>query len=269
MRHDLGMASCGPPGRALRRAGALALATLAAAGCSAGGGAPPGATVASCYVFSVQALQRHVTVTTMPPACAGLSHEQVNLAVDRAIRTVVGPRHKAAGRRLAHRESAYLAYLVTVAPPRPARPATAPAGHRGGLPLGLAALAAWVLTAGAGAWLLAGWIAGGGLRRRYARVSGVPRVVVVGHFGLAVTGLGIWIGFMATGATALAWAAVGVVLSVAGLGMATLVGGLPRARAAACDAPAWAGKPVIVIALHGTLAAATILLVVLAAIGAR
>jgi hypothetical protein len=93
-----------------------------------------------------------------------------------------------------------------------------------------------------------------------------------------------------------------VVLSVAGLGMATLAGGLPEerqpsdgppdpqpalagppgtrragtgsastalraARAAAIGVPA--GKPLTVIALHGALAAATILLVVLGAIGAH
>jgi hypothetical protein len=138
-------------------------------------------------------------------------------------------------------------------------------------------------------------------------------MVIIGHFTLALTGLGIWIAFLATGAAALAWAAVAVVLSVAGLGMATLAGGLPeqsqpdasppeprrpsdgllepqpatiansvsagaatgatsrtvgpaQARTAAIVVPA--GKPLARIALHGVLASATILLVVLAAIGA-
>jgi hypothetical protein len=191
------------------------------------------------------------------------------------------------------------------------------------VPLELAALAAWAVTVAAGTWLLAGWIAKGGLRRGYARVAGVPRVVIVGHFTLALTGLGIWVAFLATGVAALAWVSVAVVLSVAGLGMATLAGGLPeqhrpsggppeqrepsedrleqrqpsdgpleprpattanpalaaavtgarssgaglaQARTAAIVVPA--GKPLAVIALHGALASATILLVVLAAIGA-
>jgi len=165
--------------------------------------------------------------------------------------------------------------------------------------LDLAALAAWAVTVTAGTWLLAGWIARGGLRRGYVRVAGVPRVVIVGHFTLALTGLGLWIAFLATGVAALAWASVAVVLSVAGLGMATLAGGLPeqrqpgggpleprpataepppagaaaashvelaQARTAAIVVPA--GKPLGVIALHGALAAVTILVVVLAAIGA-
>ena len=57
----------------------------------------------------------------------------------------------------------------------------------------------------------------------------MPRAVVIGHFTLALAGLGIWIAFVATGAAAVAWVAVAVILSIAGLGMATLAGGLPDA----------------------------------------
>jgi hypothetical protein len=261
----------------------------------------------------VQALNQRVTVTSVPAACAGLTHEQINLAVDRAIRAVVGPHRKVVARRLAHKEAAYLSYLVKVVPPRaPAPQVASPATPSSRVPLELAALAAWVVTVAAGTWLLAGWIGTGGLRRGYARVAGVPRAVVVGHFTLALTGLFTWIAFLATGVPALAWVSVAVVLSVAGLGMATLAGGLPeqrrpsdgplerqpsggplepqpattanpapaaavtgagsrsaglaQARTAAIVVPA--GKPLAVIALHGALASATILLVVLAAIGA-
>ena len=125
-------------------------AALPAAGCSAGQPATSQATVASCYAFAVQALNQHVTVTSVPPACTGLTHEQINLAADRAIRAVVGPHRKVVARRLAHEEAAYLSYLVTVVPPHaPAPPAASPAtpsqppaagscragrlgGHRGG-----------------------------------------------------------------------------------------------------------------------------------------
>jgi manganese efflux pump family protein len=303
---------------ASRRALAVAVlavtAALPATGCSTGRPGTSQGTVASCYAFAVQALDQHVTVTSVPAACAGLTHEQINLAVDRAIRAVVGPHRKAVARRLAHREAAYLSYLVTVVAPRaPAPQQASPAGPASRLPVDLAALAAWAVTAAAGTWLLAGWIAQGGLRRGYTRVAGVPRAVIVGHFTLALTGLGIWIGFLATSVAALAWAAVAVVLSVAGLGMATLAGGLPEQRrpgdglpeqrrpgdgllepqpattanpalagavagatlrnaesaperTAAIAVPA--GKPLAVIVLHGALASATILLVVLAAIGA-
>jgi manganese efflux pump family protein len=285
---------------------AVALAAVApAAGCS-GPAAPSRATVASCYAFAVQALDRHVRVTSVPPACAGLTHEQINQAVDRAVRTAVGPHRKVVARRLDHREAAYLSYLVTVVPPRaPAPSPAAPARPSSRVPLELATLAAWVVTVAAGTWMLAGWLARGGLRRRYARVAGVPRPVIVGHFTLALTGLGLWIWFLATGVPALAWAAVVVVLAVAGLGMATLAGGLPERAAEPGGGPAAepAGEPmkrpapgadpvrpgrppeltaepvtralarpeapVARIVIHGVLAAVTILLVVLAAIGAR
>jgi len=292
-------------------AGRLALAAVLAAtaaplaaGCAATRPAPSRGTVAACYAFAVQALDRHETVTSVPPACAGLSHEEINQSVDRAIRTVAGPHRKVIARRLAHKEAAYLSYLVTVIPPRAQPPpVAAPSPPSGRSPPRLAALAAWVVTATAGAWLLAGWLAHGGLRRPFTRVAGVPRPVVVGHAALALTGLGIWIAFLVTGVTALAWTAVGVVLVVAGLGMATLAGGLPEGRhetatgAGPAAGPTGAalavsrsertgpasagvlssrttaiqvpsGKPLARIALHGALAASTILLVVLAAIGA-
>ena len=281
-------------------AGLLAAALVA--GCSGGATAPYRATTGTCYAFAVQALEQHVTVTAVPRACAGLSHEQINLAVTRAIRTVVGRRSKVAGRRLAHREIAYLVHLIKAAPvPRPA-PLTAPSARpSSGTPLRLAALAAWVATMLAGSWLLAGWLVHDGLRRRESR-GGVPRAVIAGHFTLALAGLGVWIAFVVTGVAAVAWAAVGVILSIAGLGMATLAGGLPGAadadepdspgpaaarttvreaparegpaleapalEAPALEVPARVGKPVALIVVHGALASATILLVVLAAIGA-
>jgi hypothetical protein len=282
------------------------LAAALVAGCSGGARAPYRATTGTCYAFAVQALERHVTVTTVPRACAGLSHEQIDLAVTRAIRTVVGPHSKVAGRRLAHRELPYLVHLIKAAPvPAPAPPTAPAARPSSGTPLRLAALAAWVATMLAGSWLLAGWLVHGGLRRRESR-GGVPRAVIVGHFTLALAGLGVWIAFVVTGVAAVAWVAVGVILSIAGLGMATLAGGLPGAadaepgspgpaaarttvrgapageapaleapvreapavEAPALEAAARVGKPVALIVVHGALASATILLVVLAAIGA-
>ena len=262
------------------------LATVLVAGCSGGSSAPYRATTGTCYAFAVQALEQHVTVTAVPRACAGLNHEQIDLAVTRAIHTVVGRRPKVAGRRLAHREIAYLVHLIKAAPvPGPAPPTAPSTRPSSGMPLRLAALAAWVATMLAGSWLLAGWLAHGGLRRRESR-GGVPRAVIVGHFTLALAGLGIWIAFVVTGVAAVAWVAVGVILSIAGLGMATLAGGLPGAADADADSPGQAaarttvqeapgreasarvGKPVALIAVHGALAATTILLVVLAAIGA-
>ena len=46
------------------------LAAVLVAGCSGGARAPYRATTGTCYAFAVQALERHVTVTTVPRACA-------------------------------------------------------------------------------------------------------------------------------------------------------------------------------------------------------
>jgi manganese efflux pump family protein len=98
--------------------------------------------------------------------------------------------------------------------------------------MGVAALFAWLVTAGSGAYVLGSWIThGGSLRRRAGGAStGSPPTVIFGHFGLALSGLVIWIAYLVTGWAALAWAAVGVLLPVAGLGMATLAVGLPGYR---------------------------------------
>jgi manganese efflux pump family protein len=248
-----------------------ALAAVLAAGCAAGPPASYRATTDTCYAFAVQAIQRHITVTAEPQACAGLSHEQVNIAVARAIQELTRPRPKAIARRLAHQDRAYVARLVgSVPPPAPATQTAGPARPSAGLPLSLAALAAWVLTATAGAFLLAGWfrsrLAGRGRRHPRTRAANPATAVTVGHFGLALTGLGVWIGFVATGLGVLAWIAVALVVVIAGLGMAVLAVALPEpSRSPAATGKA--GLPVPVIALHGGLATLTILLVVLAAIG--
>jgi len=245
------------------------LAAVLVAGCSGDAATSYRATTQTCLSFALRAIQQRVTVTTEPAACAGLSPEQVNLAVTRAIREAVGPAPKALARRLADQDSVYLADLfstVRPAPPAPPAPpeAARPARSATGVPLGLAALAAWLCTAAAGAYLIAGWRAGLGQRR--PRRAGLVPVTVLSHFGLAVAGLGIWVAFLITGTAVLAWLGVGLIVLIAGLGMGALSAALPEpGRDPATDR---AGMPVAVIAVHGMLATATILLVLLAAIGA-
>ena len=99
-------------------------------------------------------------------------------------------------------------------------------------------------------------------------------MVVFSHFGLATAGLLIWAAFVATRVTALAWVAAGLLMPVAGLGFATLAllisGDRPPAVPVAGGHQAGpAGRaPVLVIPGHGSAAALTILLVVLAALAA-
>src|SRR4029077_7533556 len=54
--------------------------------------------------------------------------------------------------------------------------------------LGLAALIAWLFTAGIGGYMLRTWVARGGLRRQRATGVGVPPGVVFGHASAALAG---------------------------------------------------------------------------------
>jgi manganese efflux pump family protein len=149
---------------------------------------------------------------------------------------VAGDAPKAIRRKRAAEAAKYLEYLVTALPSGTSSLSTASrsSAARGGkdLAMGVAALAAWLVTAGSGAYVLGSWIThGGSLRRRAGSTgTGSPPTVIFGHFGLALSGLVIWVVYLVTGWAALAWAAVAVLLPVAGLGMATLATGLPGHR---------------------------------------
>jgi hypothetical protein len=270
----------------LTAAAASLLAGLLLTACAATAAQPAAAkpaaaraTSQTCYAFAVSALRSHVVVWRRPPACAGLSQAVVNENVARAIRTVVGPHPKSIERKLAAAESRYLAALVK--PVRPPPPTSVVAGRSASsnqLASRLAALAAWLAAAAAGGYLLSGWLTSDG-RRRVIRKPGVTSAIPFGHAGLAITGLGIWIAFMVTSTSALAWADVGLTWVIAGLGMATLLTSSPDQVDTSTQAAALGGgaemstapfqikAPVLVIALHGIFATATILLVLLAAVG--
>jgi hypothetical protein len=332
--------------RTVATAGGL-LTLLLAAGC----GVPAGpalsrahqATIAGCASYGVRAIERHVVVTRVPVPCQGLSRAEINQAAAMAVRRVAGSAPKAVARRRAGAAAPYLAHLVTApaagrAAPAAGRAAPAASSVSGSsisrsaasgpaasgpasgqdLPMDLAALAAWLVTAGSGAYLLRRWMSRGGRLRSHAASTtastatgtatgtatppavGAPAAVLLGHFGLALGGLLLWLAYLVTGWPALAWAAVGVLLPVAGLGMATLVVGLPRRSPVPADhgAPVLAGRaltrpqgaipdraghpdateggdeltvpsrlPALAVAAHGLLAMTVILLVMLAALG--
>ena len=253
-------------------AAGIAAAVLVLGGCASGPG-PNRATPEGCYAFAVRAIQRHVIVRTIPPACAGLGSAQVDNAVDRAIRTTVGPLAKAPGRAKAAAESRYLAGLIRPVPAPPAaspqaQPAAPPASSLAG---DLAALAAWIATAAAGGYLLAGRLRRDRSGRRLSAGS-TPPPVILGHAGLGVGGLAVWVAFVITAARPLGWLAVAITFLLAGLGMATLLTASEQAEpgpATTVTEARPAGRPpVLVIAAHGALATATILAVLLAVIGA-
>ena len=235
--------------------------------------------VTSCFRFVSGAIQHHVAVTATPAACQGLSQVEVNEAVSRALRAATaGVPGKVRQRQVIARDSRYVAGLIRAIPASSQPVGTSPQSRSSGqapiaappsrppsqAALSLAALIAWLVTVGLGVSMMARWIIRTrrpGHRLRFGRGP----VLNFTHFGLALTGLLAWIIYLATGVTGLAWAACGLLVVVASLGM-TLVF-LPSAVRLGDDPPPVGHPPVPVIAAHITAACVTILLATLAAIG--
>jgi hypothetical protein len=137
-----------------------------------------------------------------------------------------------------------------------------------------AALIAWVITAGGGFVLLSIWLARGGMRQRAEGDSRIRPPLIMSHFLLAATGLVLWIVYIANDSDTLAWIAFALLLVVALLGF-TMFGIWLRQRqgragavdAAVADRPAEQHFPTAIVALHGLLAATTLVLVLLTAAG--
>jgi hypothetical protein len=141
------------------------------------------------------------------------------------------------------------------------------------------ALVTWVLTAGGGFLMLGLWLKHGGMRQSEAPGDRIRSARILSHFALAATGLVIWIVYVATDSGALAWVAFALLAVVALLGFSMLAvwlrqrGGEPAvAGAGGTDprqegAPAEQHFPTAVVALHGLLAATTLVLVLLVAAG--
>jgi hypothetical protein len=101
----------------------------------------------------------------------------------------------------------------------------------------VATLVSWLVTASLGGFMLRTWLARGGLHRARAAAGGLPPQLIFGHAAAALTGLVIWIAFLASGLRPLAWAAVGLLMAAIGLGLCTVTLWTPyparRPRAAA------------------------------------
>jgi len=88
--------------------------------------------------------------------------------------------------------------------------------------LAVITMISWLLTASIGAYMLSTWIGGGGLRQQRASREGLSPSVVLGHAGLATTGLALWAAFTLTRWAPLAWTAVLVLMPAIGLGLSTV-----------------------------------------------
>jgi hypothetical protein len=85
-----------------------------------------------------------------------------------------------------------------------------------------ATFVSWLLTASLGAFMLRTWLVRGGPRQERARAGGLPPQLIAGHAGLALSGLVVWVTYLASGARALAWTAVGVLMVTVALGLCTV-----------------------------------------------
>jgi hypothetical protein len=128
--------------------------------------------------------------------------------------------------------------------------------------MAVAALVTWLVTAVGGFVLLGTWISRGG--HRPGSGSRLAPGGVFGHFALAVVGLVLWIAYLVTKSSGLAWAAFVVLLPVALLGFTMFARWIPTVRGRAGTAES--RFPVPVVVGHGLFAATTLVLVLLAAL---
>jgi hypothetical protein len=150
--------------------------------------------------------------------------------------------------------------------------------------MSIAALVTWIITAGFGFFMLLRWATRGGLRKVEGAGTHLPPARVFTHFGLAAAGLIVWIIYLITGNTALAWIAVADLLVVASIGLVMARQWAKDGRAAMAAATAGAApgavrsgaggvdlaeqhipRPPVVI--HGLFAVSTLVLVLLTALG--
>ena len=146
--------------------------------------------------------------------------------------------------------------------------------------MAIAALITWIITAGFGFFMLVRWATHGGLRKVEGAETHLPPVRVFTHFGLAAAGLIVWIIYLVTDNTLLAWIAVADLVVVAIIGGVMVrqwtKDGRAAMAAATAGAPSTAGSgpdiaeqhiPRPPVVLHGIFAVSTLVLVLLTALG--
>ena len=142
--------------------------------------------------------------------------------------------------------------------------------------MAIAALITWLITAGFGSFMLARWIGHGGLRRAGGAATHFPPARVFSHFLLAAAGLIVWIVYLVTDISILAWVAVADLVLVALLGGLLVRQWASDGRAAMTasgrsdDAELDLAEqhiPRAPVVLHGIFAVSTLVLVLLSAVG--
>jgi flagellar basal body-associated protein FliL len=138
-----------------------------------------------------------------------------------------------------------------------------------------AALISWIVTALGGFVLLGLWVQNGGMAAASEPGRRIKPPLILTHFGLAATGLVLWLIYVFTDSDALGWIALAILVVVALIGFTMFAIWWQRRQAGATAAasgsmssePAEQSFPVGIVALHGLLAVTTLVLVCLAVFG--
>jgi len=127
-----------------------------------------------------------------------------------------------------------------------------------------AALIAWIATALGGLVLAVHWARHGGLTQK----EGIRTARLAAHLAVAVVGLVLWIVYIASDDAVFAWMAVGLLLTVALIGITMAAISLRgQTSTIRTETPAEGVFPLPVVILHGALATTTVLLATLTAVG--
>ena len=152
--------------------------------------------------------------------------------------------------------------------------------------MALVALVAWLCTVSVGLYLLAIWLIEYDREFQSTAATRLPVPVIGAHALLAFGGLAVWALYLISDAARLAWVAAATLGVVATLGLtmaarwigvrrahdppqavAVLVGGRPGPASTRVPVPPERHFPAPVVIVHGIFAGATILLVLLTALG--
>lgn len=141
----------------------------------------------------------------------------------------------------------------------------------------IVALVTWLVAAFGGLYMLAIWLIekDGGYDGK--GTSRLPGPVVLSHVLLAVVGLVVWVTYLISDKRVLAWGAFAILVVIAALGATMLTRWIPVYRApvpvgpgaarASLDIPAERNFPLLIVLAHGLFGAATLVVVLLAALG--
>lgn len=132
--------------------------------------------------------------------------------------------------------------------------------------MAIAALLCWLVTALLGLTMFGLWVRRGGLRAARGDASVPTRLVpplIFGHLLLAVAGLVVWIIYIVNDEDLLGWIAFGLLVLVAVLGELMFM----RWRRSRSEGTPEARFPLAIIYGHGLFAVATVVLVLLTALG--